>query len=81
MVEITVLNSSLEAVGIIDKYQSFIWTDRYNDVGEFELCLPVTAKYAQNIKKDYFLTIPTESRTMIVESIKKIGRASCRERV
>ena len=70
MVEITVLDSSLKAVGIIDKYQSFIWTDRYNDVGEFELCLPVTAKYAQNIKKDYFLTIPTESRTMIVESIK-----------
>ena len=70
MTEITVLNSSLEPVGILDKYQSFIWTDRYNDVGEFELCLPVTAKYAQSIKKDYFLTMPTSNRTMIVESIK-----------
>ena len=70
MIEITVRDSSLEAVGKLDKYTSFIWTDRYNDVGEFELCLPVTAKYAQSIKKDYFLTIPTSNRIMIVESIK-----------
>lgn len=70
MVEITVLNSDLEAIGILDKYQSFIWTDRYNDAGEFELCLPVTAKYAQSIKKGYYLTIPTSNRRMIVESIK-----------
>ena len=35
MIEITVLNSDLEPIGILDKYSSFIWTDRYNDVGEF----------------------------------------------
>lgn len=70
MIEISVLNSDLECIGKIDKYSSFIWTDRYNDAGEFELCLPVTAKYAQSIKKDMFLSIPTSSKTMIVESIK-----------
>lgn len=70
MIEITVLNSDLEPIGVLDKYSSFIWTDRYNDAGEFELCLPVTAKYAQSIKKDMYLTIPTSNRTMVVESIK-----------
>lgn len=70
MIEITVLNSDLEPIGVLEKYSSFIWTDRYNDAGEFELCLPVTAKYAQSIKKDMYLTIPTSNRTMVVESIK-----------
>ena len=70
MIKIYVLNSELERIGVIEKFSSFIWTDRYNDTGEFELCLPVTSKYAQSIKKDYFLSIPTSDRLMIVESIK-----------
>lgn len=69
MIEITVLNSDLERIGVIDKYKSFIWTDRYYDAGEFELCLPVTSKYAQSIKEDMYLRIPTSKRRMIVESI------------
>ena len=72
MIDITVLNSDLETIGVIDKYSSFIWTDRYDNTGEFELCLPVTSKYAQSIKKDYFLSIKTSDRLMIIESIKII---------
>ena len=72
MINISVLNSDLGCIGILDKYSSFIWTDRYNDAGDFELCLPVNAKYAQSIKEDMFLSIPTSDRTMIVESIKII---------
>lgn len=70
MIDITILNSDLERIGVLDYYSSFIWTDRYNEAGEFELCLPVNAKYAQSIKKDMYLSIPTSNRTMIVESIK-----------
>lgn len=69
MIEITVLNSDLERIGVIDKYKSFIWTDRYYDAGEFELCIPVTSKYAQSIKEDMYLRIPTSKRRMIVDSI------------
>lgn len=70
MIDISVLNSDLECIGVLDYYSSFIWTDRYSDAGEFELCLPVTAKYAQSIKEDMFLSIGSSNRTMIVESIK-----------
>lgn len=70
MINISVLNSNLECIAVLDYYTSFIWTDRYNDTGEFELYIPVTAKYAQNIKKDYFLSIKSSNRLMIVESIK-----------
>ena len=70
MTEIYVLNSDLECVAVLDYYSSFIWTDRYYEAGEFELCLPVTAKYAQSIKKDQYLRIPSSNRMMVVESIK-----------
>ena len=70
MINISVLNSNLECVAIIDRYKSFIWTERYYEPGEFELCLPVTSKYAQDIQKDMFLTIKTSKRAMVVESIK-----------
>lgn len=70
MIEVSVLNSKMERKGILDNYTSFIWTDRYNEAGDFELCIPITAKYADKIAKDDFLRIPTSNKLMIVESIK-----------
>ena len=35
--ELTVLNTNLDAVSIIDVYESFIWTDRYYACGDFEI--------------------------------------------
>lgn len=72
MINISVLNSELEVIGVLDKYSSFIWTDRYYDTGEFELCIPVTANHANSIREDYFLSIPSSDRLMIVESIEII---------
>lgn len=83
MIEITVLRYvshvdpiaeetavSLDEIAYLDKYKSLIWTDRYDKEGEFELCIPVTAKYAQSIRKEDYLSIPSSKRRMIVESIK-----------
>lgn len=35
--DVTVLNTNLDAVSIVDVYESFIWTDRYYEYGDFEL--------------------------------------------
>lgn len=70
MINISVLDSDQKCIAILDKYKSFIWTDRYDEAGEFELCIPVDAKYAQSIKEDMFLTIPISNRMMVVETIK-----------
>lgn len=70
MVEVSVLNSSMECIAVFDNYTSFIWTDRYNEAGEFEFCIPVTAEHADRIKKDYYIRIPISNRLMIIESIK-----------
>ena len=70
MVEITVLNSEMEEVAQIDRYSSFIWTDRYNEAGEFELSIPVSSEYCKYIQKGFYLRIPTSNRLMIVETRK-----------
>ena len=35
--DVTILNTNLDAVSIVDTYESFIWTDRYYAYGDFEL--------------------------------------------
>lgn len=36
--------------GIIDTYNSMIWTERYNDIGDCELVIPMDAPIAEQIK-------------------------------
>ena len=35
--DVMILNTDLDAVAIVDTYESFIWTDRYYAYGDFEL--------------------------------------------
>ena len=37
MVDVYVLNTDFQIVGVIDVYESFIWTDRFYSYGDFEL--------------------------------------------
>lgn len=71
---ITALDTSFNAVAIVEAYKSFIWTDRYTDVGDFELYVPASAPYLDKIHNDFYLacseTVKGEiQRLMIVEKI------------
>lgn len=52
---IHVLNREKELVGMIDVYNSIIWTTRYFKAGDFELYLRATAKNIDILRKDYYL--------------------------
>jgi hypothetical protein len=39
-----VVTPSLVTVDIVDNFDSFIWTERFDDVGEFELYLPTNSE-------------------------------------
>lgn len=67
--EAIVLNTELEAVGIIDVYESFIWTDRYNERGDFEISLPIKNGIPDFIQKDYYLINPESDHVMIIDTI------------
>lgn len=67
--EALVYNTKFEAVGYIDVFYSFIWSDRYLGYGDFELVVPATTKYLDLIRQDYYLTINESEHVMIVEEI------------
>ena len=67
--DLTVLNTDLNAVSIIDTYESFIWTDRYCEYGDFELYTMMTNTVLGFIKQDYYVMNRDSEHVMIIEKI------------
>lgn len=63
-------NETYNLEGVVDEYASFIWTDRYNEAGDFELYLPVTEKNLSLLKLGYYLWIDSSEHQMIIEEIR-----------
>lgn len=68
--ELLVLDKNFSIVGIIDQYESFNWTDRYNECGEFELTLLADKDLFDIVKTDYYLYFDqSEKKYMIIEGL------------
>lgn len=67
--DLLILDKNLEPVGIIDSYESFIWTERYNKCGDFELYSAVTPDILELMKRDYYVVINGSDRAMVIEKI------------
>ena len=68
-IELSVLNTEFEEIGIIDTPISLIWTDRFDEAGDFELCLPMDSSFLDILQKDYYLVTDESDRVMIIEDI------------
>lgn len=66
---IEILNTNFEAIKIINEYESFIWTERYNTPGDFELYTPATPDLLKVIKRNYYVQIAGSRKLMIIEDI------------
>ena len=64
-----VLDTSLQAVTVLDGYNSLIWTDRYSEAGDFEIYTRASADLFEQIKLDYFLQRADSEHLMIIEKI------------
>lgn len=64
-----VLDESLQALSILDGYNSLIWTDRYNEAGDFEIYTRASSELFETIKLDYFLQRTDSEHLMIIEKI------------
>lgn len=51
-------------------YESFIWTTRYNNSGDFTLLIPIQSKYQQNLQIGNYLELENEidNTTMVIET-------------
>lgn len=68
--DLMVLNSGLDAIAVVDTYESVIWTDRYYACGDFELYTSITNDILEYIKQDYYLQNRDSEHVMIVENIR-----------
>lgn len=68
--DLTVLNTNLDAISVVDIYESFIWTDRYYEYGDFELYTSMTNDILNYIRQDYYLQNRESEHCMIIEKIK-----------
>lgn len=67
--DLTVLDTEFTPVAIVDVYESFIWTDRYREWGDFELYTPMTNDILNYIKQDYYLVNRNSEYAMIIEKL------------
>ena len=67
--ELYVYNTDFILVGVVDAFSSFIWTDRYNECGDFELYTNATTELLNLFKKEYYVQIQESAHTMIVSDI------------
>lgn len=70
MEEIYIINEkTFQLEGIIDEYSSFIWTDRYDEYGDFEIYVPALPRYISLLTVGRLVWIETSERQMIIENI------------
>lgn len=66
--EALILDKAFNAVCVIDAYEAFIWTERYNKAGDFELHVVASEKILNDIQIDYYVYLAESDKLMIIES-------------
>lgn len=65
-----VLDPVLDVIAIIEDYYNLIWVERYSEVGDFELELPIEYALDSTITFGNFLYIGGSDKLMLIEDIK-----------
>ena len=50
-----ILNTSFEAIDVLDTFESLIWTERYCGCGDFEIYAPVDMDLKNILKTDHYI--------------------------
>ena len=67
--EIYVLDQNFNKIGVIDDYESVIWTTRYYEPGDFEIQLPASSPNVELLAEDNYLRRFDDETVMIIEKI------------
>lgn len=67
--EAMILDRNFAAQCIIDAFESFIWTDRYNETGDFEIYMPIAKAPLAYIVRENYIWIEDSDRLQVIEDI------------
>lgn len=74
--QIYVYDSSLVMVGVLETFDTFIWTERYDTFGDFELYTSPSIENISLLQEDNILKIKNSPKSMIIESIQMDSKES-----
>lgn len=67
--ELLVLDTNLVAVDVMDRYDSLIWTDRYDQYGDFELQIPMSLGLLYVLQQNFYIYSVQSNHIMIIEKL------------
>lgn len=67
--ELLVLDQSFVSIALVDHFTSLIWTDRYQEYGDFELTMPMNSSLLTYIKKGNYLWLKDSEHAMIIDRL------------
>ena len=67
--DLHILDANFRRVGLVDQYTSMIWSERYNEIGDFELTLKASREMRSLLKTDTWFVIPQSHRVMRIDNI------------
>ncbi len=62
-------DKNMTRVLLVDEYESLIWTDRYDEYGDFELKMAMSMEIYELIKKDFYVRLENSPRMMLINNI------------
>lgn len=67
--DLLILNSGFQKVGVIDTFESLIWTDRYYEAGDFQLLTSPTLNILNILNQGAYAAIEDSEHLMIIEDL------------
>ena len=61
--------NTLEKIGLIDDFTSFVWNNKYYESGDFEIIVPLNTHNLNLLKRNRFITRPELKEIAIIETV------------
>ena len=61
--------NTLEKIGLLDDFKSFIWNNKYYESGDFEIIVPLNTHNLNLLKRNRFITRPGLKEIAIIETV------------
>ena len=61
--------NTLEKIGLIDDFTSFVWNNKYYESGDFEIIVPLNVHNLNLLKRNRFITRPELKEIAIIETV------------
>ena len=63
-----ILDDNFQIMGVVDTFESFIWTERYSSPGDFEMTLKSNSTVRSLLKDDRYVMIPESEYLMLIQT-------------